>query len=131
LTNSAQPSSDWTHVIRLRNLACDHAVVTTLDLTDANWVKHPEEPGQLSALADYERNAAEVCESWIGAFTDKREDAERNIKGLRPPQSGAIHAVQAHWTVNVDPATVVLPTGVGKTETMLSLLVAERCQRLM
>ena len=39
--------------------------------------------------------------------------------------------IQAHWTINVDPATVVLPTGVGKTETMLSVLVAERCQRLM
>src|SRR5229473_5861593 len=61
----------------------------------------------------------------------KREDAALQIEGLRPPQIGAIYAVQAHWTINVDPATVVLPTGVGKTETMLSVLVAERCPRLM
>src|SRR5262249_9293375 len=37
----------------------------------------------------------------------------------------------SHWTINVDPATVVLPTGVGKTETMISVLVAERCPRLL
>src|SRR5216684_1639226 len=61
----------------------------------------------------------------------KREDAALQIEGLRPPQIGAIYAVQAHWTINVDPATVVLPTGVGKTETMLSVLVAERCPRLL
>ena len=53
------------------------------------------------------------------------------MSGLRPPQIGSIYAVQAHWTVNTDPATVVLPTGVGKTETMLSILIAERCSRLM
>ena len=47
------------------------------------------------------------------------------------PQLGAIYAVQSHWTVGKDPATVVIPTGVGKTDTMLSLLVAERCQRVM
>lgn len=131
LTNAAQPSPDWTHAIRLRGLEFDHTTATTLDLTEAHWVKHPEEPAQLCELADYERNAAEVRTSWIDAFTYKREDVERNLEGLRPPQIGAIHAVQAHWTVHTEPATVVLPTGDGKTEAMLSLLVAERCQRLM
>ena len=53
------------------------------------------------------------------------------MNGLRPLQLGAIHGVQSHWTVNKDPATVVIPTGVGKTETMIALLVAERCDRLM
>jgi len=82
-------------------------------------------------VADFERNVAEARDSWVDAFVYKREVADRNILGLRPPQLGAIYAVQAHWTVEKDPATVVLPTGVGKTETMLSVLVAERCQRLM
>jgi len=61
----------------------------------------------------------------------KRENPEKQIDGLRPPQIRSIFAVQAHWTVNADPATVVLPRGVGKTETMLSVLIVERCPHLM
>jgi superfamily II DNA or RNA helicase len=52
--------------------------------------------------------------------------------GLRRAQRGAIHAVLAHWsTGSDDPATVVLPTGTGKTETMLALLVEARIRRLL
>jgi len=65
LTNAAQPSPDWTCAIRLRGLEFDHTTATTLDLTEAHWVKHPEEAAQLRELADYERNAAEVRASWI------------------------------------------------------------------
>ncbi len=60
LTNAAQPSPDWTHAIRLRGLEFDQTTATTLDLTEAHWVKHPDEPARLRELADYERNAAEV-----------------------------------------------------------------------
>jgi hypothetical protein len=42
--------------------------------------------------------------------------------GLRPPQLGALHAVLAARTTEVDePVTVVMPTGTGKTETMLAV----------
>jgi superfamily II DNA or RNA helicase len=41
-----------------------------------------------------------------------------------------LHAVLAHWTVSHDPATVVMPTGTGKTETMMAILVAERLERV-
>lgn len=52
--------------------------------------------------------------------------------GLRRAQLGALHAVLAHWSTGTDePATVVLPTGTGKTETMLALLVEARIQRLL
>ena len=52
--------------------------------------------------------------------------------GLRRAQLGALHAVLAHWsTGTVEPATVVLPTGSGKTETMLALLVEARLRRLL
>lgn len=131
LTNSAQPSPDWNYVIRLCNLEFDHTTTATLDLTEARWIRHPKELPQFTEMAEYEQNTADVHESWTDAFIHKREDTKRNIEGLRPPQIGAVYAVQAHWTVNTSLATVVLPTGVGKTETMLSLLVAERCQRLM
>jgi superfamily II DNA or RNA helicase len=52
--------------------------------------------------------------------------------GLRPPQLGAIHAVLGYWTTKRPaPATVVMPTGTGKTDTMVGLLVAARPERLL
>jgi superfamily II DNA or RNA helicase len=50
---------------------------------------------------------------------------------LRPPQLGALYEALGHWQVTHDPATVVLPTGTGKTETMLALLTCKRLERLL
>lgn len=77
---------------------------------------------------------ASVIDSWRECFrfTSELRDGDRLIeKGLRPPQIGALHAVLAHWTVSHDPATVVMPTGTGKTETMMAILVAERLERVL
>jgi superfamily II DNA or RNA helicase len=52
-------------------------------------------------------------------------------KGLRNPQIGALHAVLAHWSVTGEPATIVMPTGTGKTETMLAAMLVARPQRLL
>src|SRR5690606_31530839 len=52
-------------------------------------------------------------------------------KGLRRPQIGALYTALAHWSVSEEPATIVMPTGTGKTETMLALLVCARLRRLM
>lgn len=50
-------------------------------------------------------------------FVEEAEDAV----GLRPPQLGAVHAILAHRSMeDFDPITVVMPTGTGKTETMLA-----------
>ena len=62
----------------------------------------------------------------IFIFTKKQKQ-----KGLRGPQLGACYAVLAHWTVSSEIATVLIPTGVGKTEAMLSLFVTERCKKLL
>jgi hypothetical protein len=45
-------------------------------------------------------------------------------EGLRPPQIGALHCIGAHWSIHRSPATIVMPTGTGKTETMLASLAA-------
>lgn len=71
-----------------------------------------------------------VLESYEGTFDFAEESPDR--PGLRAPQLGAVHAVLAYWTTGRRvPATVVMPTGTGKTETMLALLVAARPDRLL
>ena len=72
-----------------------------------------------------------VLSSWRDSFYYKVEEVESQIDGLRTPQIGAVHAVHAHWAVSTETATVVMPTGTGKTETMLSILVTKRCSRLL
>lgn len=131
LTNTSQPSPEWSHVLRLRGIEIDMAAAAPIDFSEAKWIKHPQASPPLGTLEKYEAQVAKALASWTDALRYKREDTANHIDGLRPPQIGAIYAVQSHWTINVDPATVVLPTGVGKTETMLSVLVAERCPRLL
>lgn len=75
-----------------------------------------------------------VVQSWVDAFLYREERTDGNgtvHPGLRPPQVGALHASLGHWRASSKPATVVMPTGTGKTETMLALLVAQRIQRLL
>ncbi len=46
-------------------------------------------------------------------------------RGLRPPQIGALHAIGAHWSLYDTPATIVMPTGTGKTEIMIAAMIGE------
>lgn len=50
---------------------------------------------------------------------------------LRPAQLGAVHSILAHWSLSKDPATIVLPTGTGKTETMLVTTLVDRASRTL
>ena len=43
---------------------------------------------------------------------------------LRPAQKGAILATLAHWATKYEAATIVMPTGTGKTETILATICA-------
>lgn len=53
-------------------------------------------------------------------------------RSLRRPQIGALHSVIGYWSSGIpDPGIVVMPTGTGKTETMLALFVATRPERLL
>lgn len=73
-----------------------------------------------------------VIDALAGRFSLRTEDKTAGTPGLRLPQAGALHAVLAHWsTATKEPATVVLPTGTGKTETMLAVFVSERLPRLL
>lgn len=86
------------------------------------WLKHP---------LDKPHTAQEVIASWEGDFFYKEENDSQSVKGLRAPQIGALHMILGHLKLPLESATIVLPTGTGKTETMLSALVANQCERLL
>ena len=82
-----------------------------------------------------------VLDSWRGRFAFVEEEqpdpadtsqsgaAAAYLPGLREPQAGALFAVLGYWKIEGNRATpglVVMPTGTGKTETMLALLVQQR-----
>ncbi|WP_149536620.1 DEAD/DEAH box helicase [Siccirubricoccus phaeus] len=99
---------------------------------NAAWVGAPDAAPSWRAPG---AAAEEARRSWDGAFAFREEvkDADGKVTecGLRPPQVGALYAVLAHWRGVADPATVVMPTGTGKTETMLAILARERMPRLL
>ena len=100
-----------------------------LDLRNGSWSRHPAMRDV--ARFDFHREIQLVEQSWEGSFTYVQEDPRRNVVGLRGPQVGAVHAVHAHWSASDEPATVVMPTGTGKTETMLSVLVSVPCRKVL
>lgn len=84
-------------------------------------------------LAEWSNTPEAVRASWTDKFSFQKEDEESGATGLRPPQIGALHAIAAHFAVGTrfDPATVVLPTGTGKTETMLAAQIYMRPERTL
>lgn len=76
-----------------------------------------------------------VVSSWQNGFQYKQEKRNEDGKviqnGLRPPQIGALHSILAHWSISKKPALVVMPTGTGKTETMLCLSIANQNERTL
>ena len=75
----------------------------------------------------------EIRKTWHNGLSLCEETNEEGLEstGFRTPQLGAIHATLAHWAVSKSVATVVMPTGTGKTETMLALLISQKCERLL
>jgi superfamily II DNA or RNA helicase len=77
-------------------------------------------------------NPEAVLRSLPGSLAFIEEDLEGGKGGLRTPQLGAVHAVLGYWTTDpTDPGTVVMPTGTGKTETMVGLFASGRIERLL
>jgi superfamily II DNA or RNA helicase len=78
------------------------------------------------------QEAAVALSSLQGRFIFKESGIPSGTKGLRTPQIGALHAVLGHWSLDIsDPVTVVMPTGTGKTETMLALYAHSAPKKLM
>ncbi|WP_420601500.1 DEAD/DEAH box helicase [Flagellimonas sp.] len=80
-------------------------------------------------------NRTDIISSWRQNFYPRKEEIDNKGKikteGLRTPQWGAYHRVLSHWSESNEHALVVMPTGTGKTDTMISLLVGGLIQRLL
>ncbi len=100
--------------------AVDH-----IDLKASKWLVHP-------AFGGPNVGTTPARDSWLNSFRYVGEDEVGDGQiGLRRPQMGALHAIHAHWSTSTDVATVVMPTGTGKTETMLATLISARCKRVL
>lgn len=86
------------------------------------WIKHP----LITAISP-----TQVIDSWSNRFFFCKEDADSCTPGLRPPQLGALHSILGHIQNADDIGIVVMPTGTGKTETMLCSMVSNKCEKLL
>lgn len=93
--------------------------------TSFRWIEHP-------AFAR-EEGPNEITAAWTNQFAFREDKPEIDQAGLRTPQLGALHAISAYFSTQQsnEPATVVLPTGTGKTETMLASMVYRQIPKLL
>ena len=70
-----------------------------------------------------------VLETWENStFSYPKITANKEL-GFRSAQLGAIYAIKSYWTISSHSATVVMPTGTGKTEVMIATVISEPCQK--
>lgn len=111
----------------------DYALLTTNDISlkqleenpslTKRWIRHP--------LLNKTEKPDVIAKSWQNKFIFNKEIKNINQKGLRSPQFGALHAMVAHLEESEQRGVIVMPTGTGKTETMLSFLIANACKKIM
>lgn len=86
------------------------------------WLKHP---------LDKVYSNDEILNSWKDKFNFIEENIEDGINGLRESQIAALYSILSHLKVSDEIGTVVMPTGTGKTEVMLTTLVSKRISKLL
>ena len=88
---------------------------------------------QVIAMDDVVITHSDVYQSWQNhLFNFSLDDPRTNAPGLRKPQLAALYATLGHLVVDPSStATVVMPTGTGKTDTMLALIIAARMARTL
>ena len=113
--------ADCQYVLKTR-LKPRKSMLRTGNLECIEWLKHPNVTND---------TPEEIVSSWKGKFLYKKEDHDNEIEGLRTPQLGAIYAFMSNAQEPKDRGIIVMPTGTGKTETMLSVLVANQCKKVL
>jgi superfamily II DNA or RNA helicase len=118
--------TDITGIIRASQA---NASADVLRLDAARWKVEARSLSELAALRE------EIRSSWNTGISYRPEIAGDNgtirQKGLRLPQRGALHAIASHWTLESNPALVVMPTGTGKTEVMIAASVSSAAGRVL
>lgn len=122
LTSDKNYQDDETEYVLLTSKKPSRSDLIAKAIKFKRWLKHP----------DFKNNTPEeVVSTWSDKFKFLKENEQENIKGLRPPQIGALYSILAHFQNPDDKAIVVMPTGTGKTETMLATLISNCCKRLL
>ncbi|WP_143828812.1 DEAD/DEAH box helicase [Dyadobacter fermentans] len=107
-------------------------VIRLYDDGGKRWISHKllDQAMERTVAVGMKSRSAAIAGTWPRSFRFAAQEYDAqgkpigDRKGLRPPQLGALYAIGSHWTQNSSIATVVMPTGTGKTETMLSALAA-------
>jgi len=85
---------------------------------DKNFIVHAPKGSTWDSVND-------ILSSWsVNRFSFPESKSEGEV-GFRSAQLGAVFAIKSHWTVTTSAATVVMPTGTGKTEVMIATVVSE------
>lgn len=121
-TNATAIPGDCPYAI-LVNRKPTIALFRNAEFKNFKWLKHPFINDNLTP--------DDVAKSWRGKFFFIEEDKTNHLSGLRLPQAEAIHAWLSSRNSRKDRANIVMPTGTGKTETMLGILVAGRCSKVL
>ena len=122
-------------VLQIHDAKEPNEIVEALERGKGRWTDQGTiDINELDAGVRNER-LARVPSSWENAVhlreSRPAKEGGRSVRGLRRPQIGALYAALAHATRSTDPATIVMPTGTGKTETMLALNAYQRFERLL
>ncbi len=72
----------------------------------------------------------EILKSWDYGIKEKVAKDNSQV-GLRMAQFGALCSIRSHWTIEDKTSTIVMPTGTGKSETMLATIVSERIKKTL
>ena len=138
ITSPLKSVDEYEKVIKISNVDLEADIEKVAGITDLKikeWIKHPSLGQVPDENVDLKARAKRVTNSWKECFRFLEEVKDKNgeIKkyGLRSPQLGAVYATLAYWKVTHETATIVLPTGIGKTETMLSILVKSQCKKVL
>ena len=122
LCNNPDTMPDGFDYVLLTNKKATEDRLENNEIKFKKWIKHPK---------INEFTTDEIIESWKGNFSFVEEDLQEGINGLREPQIAALYSILSHLKISDEIGTVVMPTGTGKTETMLTTLIANRCEKII
>lgn len=112
---------NYQYAVLTNKKPCKNEVIKG-NILSIRWLKHPN-------FKDLRPD--EITDSWRGKFFYKKENIQESILGLRAPQLGAIYAFMSKAQIHHGRNIIVMPTGTGKTETMLSILIANQCSKVL